>query len=128
MRVSRALEVFELTGTTLTDWHAAHRFATTRHHARLLGVEWPRDVLDARIAGRARTWLAGGWIEEVQALRDAGFGDARAMGSVGYKQVRDVLEGRLAMRDLEDAIVRATRVFVRRQRTWLRDEPVTWVT
>jgi tRNA dimethylallyltransferase len=127
VRVSRALEVFEITGQTLTDWHAGHRFATERHAARLVGVDWPRDVLDTRIAARVRGWLAGGWIEEVEGLLAEGLGEARAMGSVGYKQVRDALEGRLRRDELEGAIVRATRVFVRRQRTWLRDEPVTWV-
>jgi tRNA dimethylallyltransferase len=49
------------------------------------------------------------------------------MGSVGYRQVKEHVDGQLPARDLEDAVVRATRVFVRRQRTWLRDEPVTWV-
>lgn len=128
VRVSRALEVFAITGQTLTDWHAAHQFATTRHAARLVGVDWPRDVLDTRIAARVRGWLEGGWLEEVEALLADGLGEARAMGSVGYKQVRESIEGRLRRDELEDAIVRATRVFVRRQRTWLRDEPVTWVT
>ena len=50
------------------------------------------------------------------------------MGSVGYRQVREHLDGAIPAEDLAGAIVRATRVFVRRQRTWLRDEPVTWVT
>ena len=127
LRVSRALEVFELTGTTLTDWHAAHKFGDKRHDARLIGVDRPRDTLDARIAARARGWLADGWADEVRDLLRDGLGEARAMGSVGYKQVREVVEGRLPLPELEVAIVRATRVFVRRQRTWLREEPVTWV-
>jgi tRNA dimethylallyltransferase len=41
--------------------------------------------------------------------------------------VKDHIDGRLQAEALPDAIVRATRIFVRRQRTWLRDEPVTWV-
>jgi tRNA dimethylallyltransferase len=49
------------------------------------------------------------------------------MGSVGYAQIRAMLEGRLAPDDLEDAIVRATRVFARRQRTWLNHADVTWL-
>ncbi len=56
-----------------------------------------------------------------------GHGEARAMGSVGYKQVREHLEGKIAAGELAGAIVRATRVFARRQRTWLRDEAVSWV-
>ena len=48
-----------------------------------------------------------------------GYGDARAMSSVGYAQVRAMLAGELPREELETAIVRATRVFARRQRTWL---------
>lgn len=126
VRVSRALEVFELTGKTQTAWHAEHAFATPRHRARLVGVERSRDELDARIVSRTQRWLAAGWIDEVRALIAEGYGAARAMESVGYRQVRDHLAGELPGDQLEEAIVRATRTFVRRQRTWLRDQPVTW--
>ena len=50
------------------------------------------------------------------------------MGSVGYRQVAEALNSSTIDRDvLQDSIVRATRIFARRQRTWLRDEPVRWV-
>jgi tRNA dimethylallyltransferase len=49
------------------------------------------------------------------------------MDAVGYRQVRDHLDGVLPHSDLKDAIVRATRTFVRRQRTWLRDQDVHWL-
>ncbi|MBW2457091.1 MAG: tRNA (adenosine(37)-N6)-dimethylallyltransferase MiaA [Deltaproteobacteria bacterium] len=127
VRVSRALEVFELTGKTQSEWHAEHQFGTSRYRTRLLGVERPRDVIDRRIAERAQGWLDGDWITEVRDLLDGGYGEARAMASVGYKQVRDHVLGELGTDELQEAVVRATRKFVRRQRTWLRDEPVDWV-
>jgi tRNA dimethylallyltransferase len=51
------------------------------------------------------------------------------MGSVGYRQVREAQAAGSAgdQAALADAIVRATRVFARRQRTWLRDQPVEWL-
>ncbi len=127
VRVSRALETFEVSGKTQTAWHAEHGFREARHRARLFGVDRAREELDRRIEARAAAWLASGWIEEVEALLARGFGEARAMGSVGYKQVRAFLAGDLPKDELGPAIVRATRVFVRRQRTWLRDQPVTWL-
>jgi len=63
----------------------------------------------------------------VRTLREAGYGGARAMGSVGYRQVGEHLDGKLDGVSLCEAVVRATRTFVRRQRTWLRDEPVEWL-
>ncbi len=127
VRVSRALEVLELSGKTQTAWYADHGFREHRHAARLVGVARDRDELDRRIAARTAAWLAGGFVEEVSRLCAAGYGETRAMGSVGYRQVKDHVDGALPRADLEGAIVRATRVFVRRQRTWLRDEPVGWV-
>jgi tRNA dimethylallyltransferase len=127
VRVSRALETFELTGKPQSAWHADHGFRTNRHAARLVGVDRPREELDRRIEARTHAWLEQGWIEEVRDLCARGFRDARAMGSVGYKEVLAHVEGRLPREELELAIVRATRTFARRQRTWLRDQSVTWL-
>jgi tRNA dimethylallyltransferase len=121
VRVSRALEVFEVTGKRLSEWHREHRFATTRHPHRLLRVALAPGELDARIRARAAAWLEAGWVDEVRDLLARGFGDTRAMGSVGYREVREHLEGRLPAEALLDRVVQKTRIFARRQRTWLRD-------
>ncbi len=127
VRVSRALEIWEKSGKTRSAWFSEHGFRAERHRARLLGVHRERDEIDQRIAARTAGWLAAGWIDEVRRLIAEGHGDSRAMGSVGYRQVKEHLEGKITADALPGAIVRATRVFVRRQRTWLRDEPVRWV-
>jgi tRNA dimethylallyltransferase len=127
VRVSRALEVHALGGTPMSVVQAAHGFATPRHRAVLLGLAHTPETLTARIAARTRGWLDAGWIDEVRALRDAGLGEARAMRSVGYREVVEHLDGALPGEELADAIVRATRVFARRQRTWLAKEPVVWL-
>lgn len=127
VRVSRALEVHALTGETLSAAQERHGFREARHAFRYVGVHRERDELAARIAARTRAWLAAGWVDEVRALLEDGYAETRPMGSVGYRQVRDHVQGTLAEGDLAEEIDRATRVFVRRQRTWLRDEPVTWV-
>jgi tRNA dimethylallyltransferase len=129
VRVSRALEVFELTGVPLSQVQAAHGFREQRFPARLIGVARERGELDALIAARVRSMLSAGWVREVEGLVAAGFGEARAMGSVGYRQVREALAAGAAADEaaLADAIVRGTRVFARRQRTWLRDQPVEWL-
>jgi tRNA dimethylallyltransferase len=127
VRVSRALEVFELSGRPLSLLQKEHGFREPRFKARLIGVGWTADELVARIAKRTAHLLATGFVEEVIELSKLGYRDARAMSSVGYKQVLDCVEGRLAHDDLAPAINRATKVFARRQRTWLREEPVLWL-
>ena len=124
VRVSRALEVWELTGKPMSAWQREHAFASERHRSRLLAIARDPEKLTERIQERVRAWLGGGWIEEVEALLARGYGDARAMSSVGYAQVRAMLAGELPREELEGAIVRATRVFARRQRTWLNHADV----
>jgi tRNA dimethylallyltransferase len=129
VRVSRALEVFELTGKPMSEAQAAHGFRKARFSARLVGVRREREEQDALIATRVRAMLAAGWVSEVERLTAAGYADARAMSSVGYRQVCEALAAGSASdtETLADSIVRATRVFARRQRTWLRDQPVEWL-
>jgi tRNA dimethylallyltransferase len=129
VRVSRALEVFELTGIPLSQVQAAHGFKQPRFSARLLGVARERAEQDELIASRVRGMLAAGWVREARALIERGLGDARAMSSVGYRQIAQALAAGGAADEaaLCEAITRATRVFARRQRTWLRDQPVEWL-
>jgi tRNA dimethylallyltransferase len=127
VRVSRALEVFELTGRPMSAWQREHGFRTERFRARLVGIRWTATDLAARISERTKRFLAAGWVDEVRDLVRLGYRDARAMSSVGYRQMLAHVDGELAEVDLAPAIDRATRVFARRQRTWLRDEPVHWI-
>ena len=127
LRVSRALEAHELTGERLSELHARHQARAPLFRTRLVGLAWPRETLSARITDRTAGWLAGGWVEEVRTLCTDGYRDSRAMGSVGYRQVLDHLEGRLPEAELAPTIDRVTRVFVRRQMTWLREAPVRWL-
>lgn len=127
VRIERALEVWELTGQTLSALHAEHRAQPPRHRARFVAVRWKREELDERISLRAQGWLEGGWIDEVKRLVEMGLGETRPMGSVGYRQVREHVEGRLSREDLHVQIERATRIFARRQRTWVRDVPTSWI-
>jgi tRNA dimethylallyltransferase len=129
VRVSRALEVFELTGTPMSEWQARHGFRNPRRPARLIGVRRERAELDERILARTERMLARGLVDEVRRLLSAGYGGTRAFGSVGYREIKEALaEGRpFDEAELADRITRATRRFARRQRTWLRDQPVEWL-
>ena len=128
VRVSRALEVFELSGRTMTSFQTEHGFKEKRFDARLVARSHDAAALTERIATRVDAWLAGGWLDEVAALVLAGHGEARAMGSVGYAEARAHVEGKLPRADLREAIIRATRVFARKQRTWLGHADVEWLT
>lgn len=127
VRVSRALEVSELTGKPMSAWQREHGFATPIRRAQLVALSADSAEHDKRIRARVDRWLSQGWIEEVESLLERGYGAARAMGSVGYAQVRATVGGTLPREELGDAVVRATRVFARRQRTWLAHGQVTFI-
>jgi len=127
VRVSRALEVWELSGRRMSDWQDEHGFKTRRFDTIMLAIRRDAAALDVRIEERAKAMLAAGWLDETRALLEAGYGEARAMGAVGYAEVRAHLEGKLPASELLGAIVRSTRVFARRQRTWLKHADVEWL-
>jgi len=67
--------------------------------------------------------LAAGLVGEVQGLLARGVAPAApGLDGVGYREVVAVLAGRLAQRELRDAIVTATRQYAKRQETWFRNQ------
>ena len=128
VRLVRALEVALASGRPLTAWQEAHRFADRPYETLLLGLARPVAELDARIAARAEAMVAAGFVDEVRALAARGLpADAPGLEAVGYRQMRDHLDGRRSLAEAVAATVLATRRFAKRQRTWFRREPgVLW--
>jgi tRNA dimethylallyltransferase len=122
VRISRALEVFQQTGRPISELQAEHAFSTSRYKTLRIGLDPGRELLNERIENRIDAMMDSGWLAEVQRLIAAGYGDTRAMGALGYKQLAAHCRGEL---DLEDAVrqtKRDTRHFSRRQRNWFRSE------
>ena len=125
-RLSRALEVYEISGQSLTALHAAQQTGVFAYDCTALAIVPPdRTALHEVIARRFRQMLAQGFVDEVRALR-ARPGltvDLPAMRSVGYRQVWQHLDGRLSAAEMLDQGVIATRQLAKRQFTWLRSWP-----
>ena len=127
-RIQRALEVFQVSGRTLSSFHAATKAAGTQPYADmpLLSLEpLDRSTLHERIAQRFDAMLANGLVGEVAALRARGdlHADLPAMRCVGYRQAWEALDGRWPMAELRDKGIYATRQLAKRQITWLRGMP-----
>jgi tRNA dimethylallyltransferase len=128
IRIVRALEVGLASGRRLSDWQAAHAFGEKPYDALVIGLAWPVPELDARIAARARAMVEQGFLEEVRLLRRRGVvAEAPAFRTVGYPAMLAWLDGRVDGEAALAAVVRGTRRFAKRQRTWFRREPdVVW--
>ena len=122
-RIQRALEVVRLGGKPLDTWFAAQTEASLPYRVLALAL-LPQDraVLHQRIAARFAEMLGAGLVEEVVSLRRKYHlhADLPAMRCVGYRQVWEMLEGRLPPSELPDRGIFATRQFAKRQLTWLR--------
>lgn len=121
VRVIRALEVWEGTGVPISEHQRRHREAPPKARFLRFVLDWPVLVLDARIAARTDAMRNEGWEDEVRRLLAAGIpADAPGLDAVGYSEMRAVVQGRMTPEAAREAIVRATRQFAKRQRTWFR--------
>lgn len=134
-RLQRALEVYELTGITLSEHHRRHRRAVELSDtAEGEGSIFPFTVLPmtvvpderarlhARIEERFHAMLNQGLVDEVAALRQRWdlHPDLPALKSVGYRQVWQYLDGEYDHARMVERGIVATRQLAKRQLTWLR--------
>jgi len=123
VRIVRALEVYAQTGTPLGALREAHALGAPRYRALRVVLDWPAPVLQARIEARTEAMFAAGFVDEVRALHARYGARARALGSVGYREVVEHLVDGVPLAETVARVARATRIYARRQRTWLNNEP-----
>ena len=127
-RASRVIEIALLTGTPLSRLQAAAPPGASAYRPFYARIAVPRGLLDQRIRARVRAMLAQGLVDEVRrALADGVPADAAGLSGVGYREVVEMLGGRLPAAELEEDITVSTRRYAKRQDTWFRhqlEEPV----
>ena len=115
----RAVAVALLTGDRISRLYGA-RVGGSRWTARYLVVD-PGPALSARIEHRLDAMLDRGWMDEVRSLGDVPDA-APAWKATGYRVLRDVVRGRMNLRDAREHILIDTRQYAKRQRTWFRHQ------
>ena len=124
-RLQRALEVYELTGLTLTEHHSkAKANALDYRVLKLALIPSDREWLRQRAALRFQLMLKAGFLDEVKALYQRGDLHEKlpAIRSVGYRQAWDYLAGNTDFDEMQNRAIVATRQLAKRQLTWLRSE------
>lgn len=129
-RIQRALEVYEISGKSLTLWQQEKPSLLENFDIINFAVApLDRAILHERIALRFKQMLKEGLIEEVKRLFERGDLNLQmpSMRSVGYRQVWEYLLGNLTYEEMQEKGVVATRQLAKRQLTWLRSWPnLTW--
>lgn len=121
-RLQRALEVFEITGQSLTALTQNTGTVIPYRITKLILSPFDRAVLHQRIAKRYRLMIAEGFIAEVTAFyqQDDYHATLPSMRAVGYRQVWQHLSGDFDLDTCIDKAIIATRQMAKRQLTWLR--------
>lgn len=124
-RIQRALEVYEVSGRSLSDWHREQPMEPASVPVlKLVVAPQQRSVLHERIERRFEQMLEQGFIEEVKQLREDYSLEPQmpSMRAVGYRQAWCHLEGEYDQAEMRERAVAATRQLAKRQYTWLRRE------
>jgi tRNA dimethylallyltransferase len=129
-RIIRALEVWEVTGRPISDFHTPEGVhGVTREGVRVIGLRTERAVLYNLINNRVDAMMENGFLEEVKGLLAQGYTcDLKAMRSLGYKQLMAHLAGEMTLETAIEEIKQSTRRFAKRQLTWFQNDPrVEWL-
>ena len=129
-RIVRAMEVYILTGRTITQHDAETRAVPPRYDAAKIALDFAvRQDLYDRIDRRVDIMVQKGLFDEVRALLAAGVpADCTAMQAIGYKEAVAAVQGKAAPQDAVAAIQLASRRYAKRQLTWLRrDQDLFWL-
>ena len=124
-RIQRALEVFEITGESMSSLFKKQTNETLPYRVlKIALLPNDRKVLHVRIETRFDDMLKQGLVDEVKALM-ANYpsltSESTSMRCVGYRQVIEYLRGEFDLTELRDRGIFATRQLAKRQLTWLRD-------
>jgi tRNA dimethylallyltransferase len=128
-RITRALEVFELTGEPISVHQARHAFGARPFDSITLGIAPERKLLYEAIERRFDQMIAEGLVAEVARLLEAGHRPVRPpLATIGYKQIAAHLRGEMTLAEAVLVAKRESRRLAKRQMTWFRaDREIVWL-
>ena len=126
VRTLRALEVFYVTGTTLSALQAVNQ---PTYPILQIGIASPpRSCYLQVIEKRIRQMLKQGWLEEIQFIQNKYGKNLPLLRTIGYAEIADYLAGLTSLETAVEKAVISTYQFAKRQRTWFRgDRRIIWI-
>jgi tRNA dimethylallyltransferase len=127
-RVVRALEIYHLTNTTLSEQMATQK-KESPYDLCIIGLTMDRQILYKRIEDRIDEMIEQGLLEEVSTLMKRGYGKGLiSMQGLGYKEIISYLEDEMTWDDTMTLLKRDTRRFAKRQLSWFRHmRDISWL-
>ncbi len=127
-RIIRALEIYHLTGSKMSDQLAGQK-REPKYDLFMIGLTMDRQLLYKRIEDRIDLMLEEGLVQEVQHLLDLGYTrQMTSMQGLGYKEIAAYLEGEMSYEAAVSLLKRDTRRFAKRQLSWFRHmKDIQWL-
>ncbi len=121
-RIVRAIEVYTLSGKTITEHDEYTKSIPPKYDASMIVLSYEdRADLYAKIDKRVDIMLEMGLLPEIQALLAEGVpANCTALQAIGYKEIVSALNGECDMESAIDSIKRESRRYAKRQLTWFR--------
>lgn len=120
-RVIRALEVYHLSGRTMTEIQAESRKNPSPYEPCMLMIDWDREILYDRINRRVDIMLEKGLLEEARGFfthEDY----VTASQAIGYKELKPYFDGEKELSECAEHLKQETRKYAKRQLTWFRKD------
>ena len=127
-RIMRVLEIYHSTGKTKTQQEAESRTKDVPYDYKVFAINIDREKLYNRINKRVDIMIEKGLVKEVENLLSKYKEFPTAMQGLGYKEVRDYLNGDLSYNEMVEKIKQESRRYAKRQLTWFRKNKETvWI-
>lgn len=127
-RIIRALEVYKLTGKTLTEQKLLSRLEESPYRVLYIGINYrDRNVLYDRINRRVDIMVENGLLDEAKDFYNTD-PDTTACQAIGYKELAPYFNGEKTLDECLESLKIETRHYAKRQLTWFRkNENINWV-
>ena len=127
-RVSRMLEIFEITGKPPSEIFAENDKISSPWDVLYIGLDRPRAEIYKNISARVNWQFNNGYPEEVEWLLKNGYDEKfPSMQGFGYRELVEYIKGNISFEDALEGDIRSTKAFCRRQMTWFtKFSPIIW--
>ncbi len=127
-RIMRVLEIYYETGKTKTEQEIESRKNEVKYDYKVFAINWDREKLYERINKRVDIMIEQGLIQEVKDLLNKYENMPTAIQGLGYKEVKEYLDGDLTKEEMIEKLKMETRRYAKRQFTWFKKNKDTiWI-
>jgi len=127
-RIIRALEVYEMTGKTITEQQENSKPKDTKYDYIIIGLRTDRETIYDRINKRVDIMFEQGLLEEAKEILKSTDDNNTSHQAIGYKELAKYFEGKETLEEAKENIKKESRHYAKRQFTWFnRNEKIVWL-